>query len=137
MTPPEPPHETPDHLRSVLEELRDREPIFHRREFGTSREDFLAQTDDQFWEIGASGRRYSRDYVAETRAASLLSEPEPWDSAGWLADDFYCQELANDLYLLTYTLAQGDRITRRATIWRREHDRWLIVYHQGTVVVDE
>ena len=121
----------------MLEELRDREPIFHRRELGTSREEFLAQTDDQFWEVGASGRRYSRDYVIETRTASLSSALEPWESANWSADDFYCQELAHHLYLFTYTLAQGDRITRRATIWRKEDDRWLIVYHQGTVAADE
>lgn len=46
-------------------------------------------------------------------------------------------ELAADVFLLTYTLAQGekkDRITRRATIWRRSDDKWIIVYRQGTIV---
>jgi len=42
-------------------------------------------------------------------------------------------ELVN---LLTYTLAQGARITRRATIWRRCGSDWKIVYHQGTIVED-
>jgi hypothetical protein len=31
-------------------------------------------------------------------------------------------------------LAEGERITRRATIWRRHVDGWKIVYHQGTIV---
>lgn len=29
------------HLEAILGQLRAREPIFHRREFGTSREDLL------------------------------------------------------------------------------------------------
>ena len=43
-------------------------------------------------------------------------------------------EIATDNYLVTYTLIQGERITRRATIWRRTIEGWKIVYHQGTVV---
>jgi hypothetical protein len=33
-------------------------------------------------------------------------------------------------------LRQGERVTRRATIWQRDPDGWKIVYHQGTVVAD-
>ncbi len=51
--------------------------------------------------------------------------------------DVRCQELAADVYLLTYTLRQqGVRISRRATIWRRFSDGWKIVFHQGTIVQD-
>jgi hypothetical protein len=31
-------------------------------------------------------------------------------------------------------LIQGERITRRATIWRRTAEEWQAIYHQGTVV---
>jgi hypothetical protein len=44
--------------------------------------------------------------------------------------------IAAENFLLTYTLLQGARVTRRATIWRRSTDGWKIVYHQGTVVAD-
>ena len=40
----------------------------------------------------------------------------------------------NRIFSLTYTLIQGARVTRRATIWRRTAEGWKIVYHQGTVV---
>ena len=50
--------------------------------------------------------------------------------------DFKCQEIAKDNYLLTYTLLQGERITIRATIWRKYNNDWKIVYHQGTIVED-
>ena len=52
-------------LREILQELRSHEPIFHRPELGTRRADFEAMTDGGFWEVGASGRRYSRDHVLE------------------------------------------------------------------------
>jgi hypothetical protein len=55
----------------------------------------------------------------------------------WEAEDFHCQEIAPDNYLLTYTLHQGSRITRRSTIWRRTVNGWRIVYHQGTIVEAE
>jgi hypothetical protein len=116
--------------RPVLEELRRREPIFHRPEVASSRADFEAMTAPDFWEIGASGRRYSRKYVLDTLEARQESPVE--DS--FEASDFYCRELARDLYLLTYTLLQGERRTRRATIWQRSPAGWKVLFHQGTVV---
>jgi hypothetical protein len=117
-------------LLDVLAELRRREPIFHRPELGTTRADFESMTAADFWEIDASGRRYSRWHVLdvlEERHRSPVAEP--WDTT-----DFRCQELAPEVYLLTYTLRQGERITRRATIWRRSSEGWKVVFHQGTVV---
>ena len=53
-------------LEAVLKELTKREPIFHHPEFGTTRRDFEAMTDQSFWEVGASGRRYSRQHVIDS-----------------------------------------------------------------------
>ena len=118
-------------LLGVLAELRCREPIFHRPELGTKREDFEGMTTADFWEVGASGRRYSRKYVLDALEEQHRSPVEEF----WETTDFRCQELAVDVFLLTYTLRQqGGRITRRATIWRRSADGWKIVFHQGTIV---
>ncbi len=120
-------------LLDVMKELMQREPIFHRSEFGTTRLDFEKMTDAMFWEVGASGRRYSREYildVLEQRSANPIED-------SWEAKDFHCIEIAADNYLLTYTLLQGERMTRRSTIWRRSGLDWKIVYHQGTVVSDQ
>jgi hypothetical protein len=87
----------------------------------------------EFWEVGASGRRYSREFVLAELEKRFA---EPHEDA-WRTSEFRCQRLAQDLYLLTYTLVQGDeRVTRRTTIWRRTVDGWKIVFHQGTVVED-
>lgn len=61
----EPKRQTRPELAGILEELSRREPIFHRPELGTSRTDFEAMTEVGFWETGASGRRYSREFVLE------------------------------------------------------------------------
>jgi hypothetical protein len=80
--------------------------------------------DDDFWEIGASGQRYSRAHVLD------VLEHRASDPAGrtWKTRDFHCRELG-----LTCT-EQGERLSRRSTIWRRSGGDWVIVFHQGTLV---
>ena len=121
---------TAPHLLAVLAELKRREPIFHRPELGTTRADFENMTDPSFWEVGASGRRYSREFILDTLENRMLQGYEDI----WETLDFHCLEIAPDNYLVTYTLLQGARVTRRATLWRRTSSGWKILYHQGTVV---
>ncbi len=126
----EPERQTAAHLLGVQQELIDREPLFHRPEHGTTRRDFEAMTAQEFWETGASGQRYSRQYAIDN-LVERYSVPHEDD---WETEDFYCQEIAPENYLLTYTLRQGPRVTRRMTLWRRSPSGWQIVYHQGTIV---
>jgi hypothetical protein len=124
---------TAPELLHILGELRAREPIFHRPEFGTTRADFDRIMDAHFWEVGASGRRYSREHVLET----LVERHSKPREDIWETRDFHCRELAANTYLLTYTLVQDrTRMTRRSTIWRHTSDGWKIVFHQGTIVED-
>lgn len=119
---------------SVLDELRLLEPIFHTRAFGSTLADFERRMDVSYSEVGASGRRYSRAFILET-----LQEHPPIDAgeAGWVCSDHGLQALGPGIYLLTYTLRQGCRITRRATVWRESAQGWQILYHQGTIVAGE
>jgi hypothetical protein len=120
----------PKHL-TVLDELRQREPVFHRLEFGTKRADFEHMMDPEFFEVGASGRRYGREYLLDILEKGFENSGEDI----WETSDFHCVELARDSYLITYTLLQQkQRVTRRSSIWRRTGQGWKIVYHQGTVV---
>jgi hypothetical protein len=118
-------------LAEVLAELSAREPIFHRPEYGTTRADFERMTVDDFWEVGASGRCYSRAYVLD-ELEKRYAEPH---ADVWETSDFQCRKLAADVFLMTYHLLQnGVRHTRRSTIWQRTSEGWKIVYHQGTIV---
>ncbi|HEY2470619.1 MAG TPA: DUF4440 domain-containing protein [Terracidiphilus sp.] len=120
-------------LLPVLDELHSREPIFHTERFGKSLEDFQRSTAPDFWEVGASGRRYSREFILGMRAREELVDA---DIAGWRASGFGLRRLGPDCYLLTYTLDQAGRLTRRATIWEKAEGSWRIVYHQGTIMTD-
>jgi hypothetical protein len=127
----EPIRQTDRELADVLAELMKREPIFHRPEFGTTRRDFDRMMAREFWEVGASGQRYSREFILdELERRFAAPHADVWETS-----EFYCQRLAEELYLLTYTLLQdGVRLTRRSTIWRRSAEGWQIVFHQGTIV---
>ena len=118
-------------LQPVFEELRKREPIFHTAAFGQSVEDLECATAPDYWEVGASGRRYSREFILKT-----LAEGERVDAhaAGWLCHDFGLRRLGENCFLITYTLEQEGLFTRRATIWERTDSDWRILYHHGTVV---
>jgi hypothetical protein len=117
----------------VLAELIAREPIFHRPEFGSTRAQFERMMAEDFWETGASGRRYSREFVLDELERRFATPHEDT----WETSDFGCRRLAGEVFLLTYTLIQNKkRKTRRATIWQRAADGWKILYHQGTIVQD-
>jgi len=114
-------------------ELRALEPIFHRSPPGTSRAQFAAMVADDYWEVGASGTVYRRDEVLdvlERRYADPAYDP----MAGLGVSDFACRAADERTWLVTYGLRQDARLTRRLTLWRREGDTWVALYHQGTVI---
>ncbi len=80
---------TEPRLLGVLSELVNREPLFHRRELVNSRQDFERETADDFWETGASGRRYSREYVwATLQDRYESSDLDEFEVEGWETRDF-------------------------------------------------
>jgi hypothetical protein len=125
---------TESHLVPLLDELRHREPIFHTEAFGRSRAAWERVTAPEYWEVGASGRRYSRQFILD-----WLEKHAPVDaaSAGWQVCDDALRQLGPDTYLMTYTLHQLDRVTRRTTVWQNAEEGWRILFHQGTVVTAE
>ena len=123
-------------LLPILDELRRLEPIFHNPEFGTTTADFERSTASDYWEVGASGRRYSREFILR----ELVTTDHFVDvaTAGWQTSEFGLRRLSSDTYLLTYTLDQAGRRTRRSTIWQSTKNGWRILYHQGTIIsIDE
>ena len=114
----------------VQAELLAREPIFHRPGLGTSRADYAAQTAEDFWEVGASGRVYEREEVLDT----LVERGKVEGDERWTVSDPWCRALGADTFALTYRLDQDGRLTRRLTIWRREAGGWKALYHQGTLI---
>ena len=60
----EPTLTTDPELKNILAELSSLEPIFHWPKSGTTRAALEKMTVDDFWETGASGRRYSQAICA-------------------------------------------------------------------------
>jgi len=118
-------------LNPILDELRPLEPIFHTPEFGLEPADFTARMAPDYWEVGASGRRYSREFILQMLADS---PPVNAATARWRASGHALRQLGPDTYLLTYSLRQGERLTRRSTLWQRTPVGWQILFHQGTLV---
>jgi hypothetical protein len=128
-------HTDPE-LVPILEELRRREPIFHTPRFAATLGDVEQAVAPDFWEVGASGRRYSRGFILHM----LATDPARYvnaEEAGWTADGFAVRRLGPATYLLTYMLNQAGRRTRRVTIWEQTADNWRILYHQGTPILLE
>lgn len=118
-------------LTNTLEELKKQELIFQHPPVGITRvylENMIAPT---FWEVGASGQCYNREHAITVLIDRLMNQPT---KDRWQSKDFQCTQIAQDHYLLTYTVIQGSRISRRASLWRRTQKNWSILYHQGTLV---
>ncbi len=110
-------------------ELSELEPIFHTQASRPIRGNVDTLLSASFFEVGASGRLYSRDDVVE----ALEQRLDDGVFEELHAQDVRCVRLADSCFLFTYRLAQAGRMTRRSSIWRRDSGRWQILYHQGTV----
>ncbi len=128
-----------DKLVDVKNYIIAREPVFHHREFTNSREDVERETTDDYFEISASGCDYSREFVLDYLEKRYKEEPEDdMIKDGWKVKNFKIRKLADELYLVNYTLHGQGRVTKRGEIWKGNlTDGIKIMYHQGTVVVPE
>jgi deazaflavin-dependent oxidoreductase (nitroreductase family) len=80
--------------------------------------------DPEFFEFGASGRRWAR---ADMVAALLAEGDEPI-----VASDVVGTRLADDIVQVTYVSVRGERQARRSSVWRRTQGTWRLYFHQGT-----
>jgi glyoxylase I family protein len=80
---------------------------------------------DDFLEFGASGRTWT---AADVRTA-LATEP----ARDVPMEDFAVSRLAAGVALVTYR-SRDPRHARRSSIWVRRRGRWVMCFHQGTLV---
>jgi glyoxylase I family protein len=77
---------------------------------------------EDFREFGSSGRIYTRQQIidalrAESPRTITLSDP-------------LCQQLAEDIVLLTYRSSRA----LRSSFWIHRDNRWQMIFHQGTPI---
>lgn len=85
-----------------------------------------------FFEVGKSGLRYSRQQVLAYLSQTSGQAPSVVETS-----DYQVHELGADCALLTYACVHaGDSApikVLRSSIWRRSPSGWQLFYHQGTV----
>ncbi len=95
--------------------------------------------DPEFTEVGASGRRWTRDALLD--AITDMDDVAALDAQGTpcVPQGVRGVLLAPGIVHLTYELASGGRHVRRSSVWRKAPDAvlWRLYHHQGTPVPPE
>jgi hypothetical protein len=114
-----------DVLSTVINnELRLLSPRVRR---STSEVERLLHPD--FFEFGASGRRWTRSAMVSA-IGELLT-----DDGGPRVDQVEATRLDDSVVLVTYLAQEPERYTRRSSLWRRTADgTWQLYFHQGTPI---
>lgn len=101
-----------------------------------SRADAERLFDPEWTEVGASGRRWTRD---EMLAAMPDMDGATETGPRFTPSAMTAVLIAPDVVHLTYETDFGGRRARRSSLWRRTEDSvlWRMYYHQGTPVPDE
>ena len=125
-----------DNIEEVRKYLEKREPIFHHREYTNTRGSVDNEMHADFFEISASGKLYTRDFVLNYLEERYKKEPvDEMIRENWKILNFNAELLADDIYMATYILDGQNRLTRRMTLWKGNlDDGFKILYHQGTVI---
>lgn len=124
---------SPDAPGEAARQLRDREPLFHREPRTAGREHFEAMCSDDLVHVGASGRRSTRGEVIDL-VTTRYETGDHGDDHTWVVEDFAVDPVGPDTWMVTYLLHQGERVSRRCTLWVWSEQGWRVRYHQGTIV---
>jgi hypothetical protein len=121
----------PEALSSLAARLLAFELALARRDASAVPGGLVGLIDDEFEEVGASGRRWDRAAVV-----ALLAVSSPADVA---IDAFDATRLSRIVVLVTYrSVARGPGAPApawRSSVWVRRGDRWRLRFHQGTPAV--
>ncbi len=124
-------------IGQIRKELIKMEPIFHHRDITNSREDVDKIMHEDFWEISASGKLYTREFVLDHLEKRYREEDvDEMVRENWQVIDFEVRQIGEDVYMATYILDGQGRLTRRTTLWKGSlPEGFKILYHQGTIIL--
>jgi hypothetical protein len=83
-----------------------------------------------FVEIGASGRMWTREQIIDLLASEHFDPPA--------IENFECRQIAEGVVLATYRAVRTEPTTHsrsvslRSSLWTNESGVWLLRFHQGT-----
>ncbi|HDS1225460.1 DUF4440 domain-containing protein [Stenotrophomonas maltophilia] len=115
---------------ALAAELEALERALHAPQVRGDRESLAALLDEDFSEIGSSGQCYGRDAALQEiplERAQVLIESAQY--AVWLLADGLAQVRYRSRH---HVDGQAQRWVLRSSLWRRQGQRWRMVFHQGT-----
>lgn len=114
--------------------MRDRVAYFLHLEktlmYGRS-DDFKELLSDDFVEFGTSGRIYNKEMQLDSVDTKGLAV------CPFTIHHFSVQQLAPHIVHITYQTEAIDSGSRsnRSSIWKYEHEKWRLYFHQGTPTI--
>lgn len=85
----------------------------------------------EYFEFGASGRRWDRESII----AELAAEQSPsGQDAVAAVSDLAGTRIRADVVLVTYVSQRETRRCHRSSLWRQTPDGWRVYFHQGTII---
>jgi hypothetical protein len=122
-------------MTTLLSKLQALEVELHHPDVRRSRERLEQLLHPDFYEVGRSGRTYTRDTVIDQLTAE---QSQPIMESG----AFTLLELAPGVALLTYRSAFADPErglsyhALRSSLWLKTSNSWQMRYHQGTAAAE-
>ena len=119
--------ETHEDLAELLQKL---EELLHVQSVRSTAQELDKLLADEFFELGVSGKIWTRESVIQTLKSESFSKRS--------MSDFKLSILAPEIALVTYRahrFATEDRPSAdslRSSIWKRIGPGWKMVFHQGT-----
>ena len=114
-----------------------KETLLHQHRHRKSRR-FLERTlAEEFREITADGRSIDKRDVL-----NRLPTEQPGDLT-LVALDMTAWEVADGIVHIVYDLEKTvpgliePQRSKRTSLWRRERDTWVMLFHQGTIILSE
>jgi hypothetical protein len=120
---------TPDERDSELQLAIDGELRLLQAQTRQSPAEVAALLDPEFFELGASGRRWSRPEIIE-----MLASESSEASEVAIALDVAATRIGPGIVLVTYISESDERRCYRSSIWRRTATGWRALFHQGTPI---
>jgi hypothetical protein len=120
---------TPDERDSDLQLAIDGELRLLQAQTRQTPAEVAALLDPEFFEFGASGRRWSRPAIIEMLASESSEAGEVA-----IALDVAATRIGPGIVLVTYISESDERRCYRSSIWRRTATGWRVLFHQGTPI---
>ncbi len=112
------------------------ETSLHKKDIRNSIEKTSELLADDFIEFGSSGIKYDKAFTLD----SLSKEQVDLEIT---VEDFEARYLSDDVVLVTYKTSKldpknGEKFySLRSSIWRFNGEKWAMVFHQGTKVLNQ